>query len=240
MKSKILKFTLGSIVAVAALGLVAFVVWVGYFFYLMGGSCGNNVLEAINSPDRSKKVVLFVRDCGATTDWSLQASITKPSESISDSDTGNILTIDSDHGAAWPKGPYGSLVVAKWVSNDRLEVYYSQNSRVFNQTSKFEGVNIEYYPTSTENVFESAIDSQTLSRYKLQGEDLSDTELINSLKGGLNGLLVMRNFDNEFLMSAYKTVYNDRRLSDPEINRLLDEVTSKFGPCWGGSCRNYP
>jgi len=43
--------------------------------HLMRDPCGNTIVEALPSPDGSHKAVVFVRNCGATTDFSTQMSV---------------------------------------------------------------------------------------------------------------------------------------------------------------------
>ena len=57
---------------VTALVVIAF----GVFLYqTFANMCGNEILGEFASPDRKKKVVVFQRDCGATTGFSTQASL---------------------------------------------------------------------------------------------------------------------------------------------------------------------
>src|SRR5436190_14589045 len=68
--------------AFAALGLAA-VLGVAYCGLASFGSgmCGNKQIAGSDSPDRRAKVVVFERDCGATTDFSTQVVILPPGRS---------------------------------------------------------------------------------------------------------------------------------------------------------------
>lgn len=74
-------------IAIGAAVLVAGVLalYVGFFFW-RGGlvACGNDVRERVRSPDGRREVVVFVRDCGATTSFSTQISILRAGENASD------------------------------------------------------------------------------------------------------------------------------------------------------------
>jgi hypothetical protein len=65
--------------------------------------CGNDTMAEFLSPDASAKLVVFQRDCGATTVFRTQASLLKPGMHLSDS-SGNVFVADTDHGLA-PSGP---------------------------------------------------------------------------------------------------------------------------------------
>jgi len=45
-----------------------------YFFSDLPDLCANTLIENVTSSDKKWKVVLFERDCGATTDFSSQIS----------------------------------------------------------------------------------------------------------------------------------------------------------------------
>ena len=59
----------------------AFIVLLAFAIYglseLGENLCGNEIIEEIKSPDNKYKLVIFQRDCGATTGFSTQISILK-------------------------------------------------------------------------------------------------------------------------------------------------------------------
>lgn len=57
------------------------------------GDCGNNILKEIRNGNNSYKLVVFERDCGATTETSKQISILKSSESLTNH-VGNVFVSD--------------------------------------------------------------------------------------------------------------------------------------------------
>ena len=57
-----------------------------YFFPDM---CGNEIIKTITSPSNKKKLVLFERNCGATTGFSTQISIINDNETLGN-ESGNI------------------------------------------------------------------------------------------------------------------------------------------------------
>jgi hypothetical protein len=107
--------------------------------------CKNDVIETKLSPEGQKKVVIHVRDCGATSDWTTEASLLNATDSISDGDTGNILRINSDQGKASPMAPGGwPIISAEWDSSNSLILHYSQGSGVLYKQDKVRDVNMQF------------------------------------------------------------------------------------------------
>ncbi len=100
--------------------------------------CVNDVLSESLSPDGSKRAVLFLRDCGATTDFSWQVSILGSKETLPN-DPGNVIVLDSDHGAV-----HEMKVEVQWKGSDNLIVSYSDRARIFHQLTMMRGVRISY------------------------------------------------------------------------------------------------
>src|SRR5438093_11136049 len=110
--------------AFAALGLAA-VLGVAYCGLASFGSgmCGNKQIAGSDSPDRRAKVVVFERDCGATTDFSTQVVILPPGEELGNR-SGNVFVVDSDHGRAAPGPGGGPWVEAQWLSSDSILIRF--------------------------------------------------------------------------------------------------------------------
>ena len=104
--------------------------------------CGNRVIDDLPSPDGRQHVVTFVRDCGATTDFSTQVSVLPANEAVSGG--GNVFIADADQGRA-PRGAHGGpAITARWVGNDQLEIRYDQRARVFKQEAQRGAISIAY------------------------------------------------------------------------------------------------
>lgn len=94
------------------------------------GMCANQVIKEVVSPDGKRKVVLFRRDCGATTDFSTQASVLTVGTSLPN-DGGNVFSADSNHGRA-PSGRGGGPALAvSWVGPNELVIEHAAAARVF-------------------------------------------------------------------------------------------------------------
>ncbi|HEX5605144.1 MAG TPA: hypothetical protein VFY96_01440 [Candidatus Binatia bacterium] len=81
------------------------------------------------SPDGTKKVVVFQRDCGATTDFSTQASLLATNEKL-ENEGGNVFSADTNHNAA-PSGVGGGPELrVRWESRNRLLLQHHPSARV--------------------------------------------------------------------------------------------------------------
>jgi hypothetical protein len=110
-------------------------------FLLLSGChdlCVNDVLSESLSPDGSKRAVLFLRDCGATTDFSWQISILGSKETLTNG-AGNVIVLDNDHGAV-----HEMKVEVEWKGSDNLIVSYPDRARIFHQLTMIRGVRISY------------------------------------------------------------------------------------------------
>jgi hypothetical protein len=105
--------------------------------------CGNQIINSTALPEVNKKVVVFQRDCGATTGFSTQITILEIGEELKN-EPGNIFTADTDHGKA-PSGQGGGPEVKVMVvSGSTIKILHHRNARVFNHQMQWQGVTIEY------------------------------------------------------------------------------------------------
>ncbi|MCC4283919.1 hypothetical protein LL273_09285 [Marinobacter salarius] len=101
--SKVIKAVFGVLlvlVVIAIGGLAA--VWLSF-----DDMCGNQVESEIWAPNRANKVVIFQRDCGATTGFSTQLSILASGEELHSDDAGNFY-IETGH-------PKNSGIEVEWL-----------------------------------------------------------------------------------------------------------------------------
>ena len=117
--------------------------WIG----ALAGGCENDMLATIPSPSGGRKLVIFQRDCGATTGFSTQASLLPAHDRLRGS--GNVFIADADHGKA-PSGPGGGpQLSARWIGEDTLELRYHPQARVFRADSVQQGIFIRYVKQSS-------------------------------------------------------------------------------------------
>lgn len=101
--------------------LSAWIYFGRFFFGGLRGLCENKIINSVESPDKSKKVIVFVRSCGATMPWVTSASILRGNEYISNKDFGNIINLDTNHGLTRPTSEIGwPIINPEWISDSEL------------------------------------------------------------------------------------------------------------------------
>jgi len=115
---------------------------------LLGGCpdlCADESFLEFRSPRGTRKVVLFRRDCGATTAFSTQASLLA-ANADRPKGRGNILILDDDHGLV-PVDPSGRLDVSVTFADDStVTLGYPARARVFTRISNLDGATIHFEP----------------------------------------------------------------------------------------------
>jgi hypothetical protein len=110
---------------------------------LYGCGCENDIVSEIKSPDEKLKVVVFERDCGATTNFSTQISILRSAQSLP-SGAGNLFIAD-DNNHAVPLGSKGTIkITLNWESSASLSISYPKNAHVFLKNLNEVGVAVKY------------------------------------------------------------------------------------------------
>jgi len=79
-----------------------------YLFSGMSGICGNTIIHTSISPNHKYKLVLFQRDCGATTGFSSQISLLNYDEK---------LDLETDNGNIYIAKGYPNNFKIIWVNN---------------------------------------------------------------------------------------------------------------------------
>lgn len=126
---------------------IALVIIGAFLFWLvtpdMSDMCRNEVISESPSPDGTKRLVVFQRDCGATTDFSTQVSVLPASAPLPNA-KGNVFISDTDHGVA-PAGPSGGpSVTVTWESARSVVLTHHPKVRVFKSESDAGGVQVRY------------------------------------------------------------------------------------------------
>lgn len=105
--------------------------------------CENRTVAEYPSPDASMKVVVFERDCGATTSSSTQASILRGSSTLANL-AGNAFSADTDHGRAL-EGPWGGpRLDVRWLDDDRVVLDCDERARIFRAEKRVSGIDVLY------------------------------------------------------------------------------------------------
>ncbi len=97
----------------------------------LGSDCSNEPIAEVASPGGTKKIVLFSRNCGATTGFNTQGTILNRGDVVPN-DSGSAFIIDS-----------GSAKVS-WVGESKIVVTLEGGARAFKKETSDRGVAIEY------------------------------------------------------------------------------------------------
>jgi len=103
---------------------------VGYYF--ASGMCANSVVTSATSPNGKWEVVVFERNCGATTGFSSQISLIEAGEELDD-EAGNIYIAEG-----YPKD-----YTVNWKSDDSVKISGIKNYN-FKKESQLNGVQFSY------------------------------------------------------------------------------------------------
>lgn len=107
-------------------------------------ACQNTILSSTTSPDGERHAVLFMRDCGATTDFSTQVSILR--DEAPPAGAGNLFTADGGSASAPPTDHGGPWAEVVWQGPRRLLVRYDSMAEVYKQQDQVAGVTVTYEP----------------------------------------------------------------------------------------------
>ena len=105
--------------------------------------CQNEIFSEVQSPNGLLKAIVFQRDCGATTGFFTEVSILDQSEDLPN-ETGNVFTVDDDHGKATSGQGRGPRVLVRWLSNNEIEISSDPNARVFLKEISYKSVMIRH------------------------------------------------------------------------------------------------
>ena len=94
--------------------------------------CANAQVSEDVSPDPRFKAITFRRDCGATTNYSVQVSIVPADKSLPN-ETGNVFVASGE-----------PLVVVRWVADRHLSISGGGSPRAHKAEKSFRGVQITY------------------------------------------------------------------------------------------------
>ena len=106
--------------------------------------CEDRILAAKPDLEGSLVAYQFVRNCGATTSYSIHVAIGTAGETPGEAEM--VFVADSDHGAAELDGDAPWLEM-HWTAPHKLSVAYAEKARVFRQIREAQGARIAYRAT---------------------------------------------------------------------------------------------
>ena len=101
--------------------------------------CTNEVMKTLSSPGGEHKAILFMRECGATTDFTTQVSVDPGLFET----FGNVFVADGYNGGT--RGPWGGpWADLEWVGPNQRLITYDQQARIFDRNGRVNGVSVAY------------------------------------------------------------------------------------------------
>lgn len=131
---KILAFIGGVFVVFVTVGLLI-------FLSIFSDMCANNIALTIKSPDEHWKVVVFRRDCGATTGFSTHVSVLQNHRGLPNR-SGNIFSAEIGEGAVNQMGLI--YLEPEWLDSETLLIKYEESADVYEQKQSFNNIKIRY------------------------------------------------------------------------------------------------
>ncbi len=105
--------------------------------------CGEEVITEVVSPQQTMKVVIFERNCGATTDFTTHAAILKVNDTLTEK-VRSVFAADSDHGSAPIGAGGGPEIRVRWLSENKVEIQYPMFARLIRAEAQAGDVEIVY------------------------------------------------------------------------------------------------
>ncbi|MEO7097933.1 MAG: hypothetical protein ABI162_01130 [Luteolibacter sp.] len=96
-----------------------------------GVECSNEVSQDTVSPDGARRIIVFSRNCGATTGFNTQLAVLSKGEALPD-DGGNAFIADKG-GAKF-----------SWKQDGGILVVFDHGTRIFKRETNVRGIQIEY------------------------------------------------------------------------------------------------
>ena len=122
---------------VLLVGLVAGLLlacWLLYEF-LLGGLCGNQISQEVHSPNGRYRVVVFERNCGATTPYTTQIAVLKSHVPLGDR-VGNLLRARGH--------PDQFAIEVEWQDDKHLTIEYVGGLEPVHIKHRVRGIDIHY------------------------------------------------------------------------------------------------
>jgi hypothetical protein len=129
-KSKKIAIWISGILSIGVLSILGVFGYIAYQMKDFDDMCGNTIEQSLKSPNNRMKVVVFERDCGATTGFSRQVSLLNANDKLQNT-SGNVIVF-----RGLPR------LHILWKSNKNLEITHNSND-VGNDSIEVRGVQID-------------------------------------------------------------------------------------------------
>lgn len=101
-------------------------------------ACGNRLVRQTLQAGAAHELVVFDRDCGATTDFVTHVTLLDGGDSLSNGTVGNIFIADSDHGKV------SMNVEATWSTPSTIVVRYPTGAKIYKKVDQVNEFRVRY------------------------------------------------------------------------------------------------
>jgi hypothetical protein len=105
----------------------------------LGGGCKDQIVSETASPDGKRKVVLHVRDCGATTRASTHVSVVRSNASGSVSASAEVLA-----GYEYPWNAPTHKIGTQWTDENHVDVWYADDVELTHLNDQVGSVHVHF------------------------------------------------------------------------------------------------
>lgn len=114
------------------ISIILFLLVAIFYFIVNCNPCENTEIKRIASPNGLFDFVLFERNCGATTDFSVQGAILKNGKSLP-SNSGNAIIMGSENYI----NQSNISVYPTWINNTEVKIECKEKPQIFHQYEIF-------------------------------------------------------------------------------------------------------
>lgn len=109
--------------------------WLGFMHRLCPAVCSDDIVGVASSADGTRRAVVSVRNCGATTSFVTRVEVSRDVLGIPGR-RDLVFVADSDHGVAPLTASHAIPLRVEWVSNARLRISYDHRARVYDPDAR--------------------------------------------------------------------------------------------------------
>ena len=116
-------------------------------------NCENGLIDENSNPSKTKKAILFYRNCGATASTSLHLSLISADDTLSQELIGNVLICALDSGNVTPLIS-NDIIQIKWINDTALNISLDSDLEASLRKTELQGIKIEYKSQVQDSIYQ--------------------------------------------------------------------------------------
>lgn len=98
--------------------------------------CGSSDEYDVYSPDKTKKAIVYLYSCGATTGYTTRIALANPNDKLTDTtQSSDIYAVD-----------YAGIDKITWLNNHHMLIEHNQTREIFYWDNVHDGIKIDFRP----------------------------------------------------------------------------------------------